>query len=64
RSLVTPTYKVGLALAMIYTAKIFSLTQPVYQKDSGQAGMTSKKIGITTLSRIDPLKSRMRHNKV
>ncbi|MCL5022516.1 MAG: hypothetical protein M1497_03955, partial [Nitrospirae bacterium] len=42
RSLVTPTYKVGLALAMIYTAKIFSLTQPVYQKDSGQAGMTSK----------------------
>jgi hypothetical protein len=50
RSFVTPTYKVGLALAMIYTAKIFSIIKPLYQKDSrlrrvaevtGQAGMTS-----------------------
>ena len=41
RSFVTPTYKVGLALAIIYTAKMSSVIQPLYQKDSGQAGMTS-----------------------
>jgi len=48
RSFVTPipdkrgqAPKVGLALAIIYTAKIFSLIQPLYQNDSGQAGMTS-----------------------
>ena len=41
RSFVTPTYKVGLALAIIYAAKIFSLTRSLYQKDSGQAGMTN-----------------------
>ena len=40
RSFIIPTYRVGLALAIIYTAKLFSLTQPSYQKDSGQAGMT------------------------
>jgi hypothetical protein len=41
RLFVTPTYKVGLALAMMYTVKTFSIIQPLYQKDSGQAGMTS-----------------------
>jgi len=41
RLFVTPTYNVGLALAIIYTAKISSLIQPLYQKDSGQAGMTA-----------------------
>ena len=29
-------------IAMIFTAKLFSLIQPLYQKDSGQAGMTRR----------------------
>jgi hypothetical protein len=41
RLFVTPTYKVGLALAIIYTAKLFSFIHALYQKDSGQAGMTA-----------------------
>ena len=50
-SFVTPTYNVGLALAIIYTAKILSIIWPLYQKDSGQAGMTKS-------SRIYPQESR------